>query len=118
MTGVQTCALPIYLSVLIGNLMDNAMEACSHVEEKERFIRVYIDVIKKQLYISVTNSMLGSAKRMGNYFISEKQGNHGFGLLRIDDIVSKHGGYINRQTEDGVFATEVMLPVVKQDMIK
>lgn len=108
----------IDLSVLIGNLMDNAMEACSHVEEKERFIRVYIDVIKKQLYISVTNSMLGSAKRIGNYFISEKQGNHGFGLLRIDDIVSKHGGYINRQTENGVFATEVMLPVIKQDMIK
>lgn len=103
----------IDLSVLIGNLMDNAMEACGKVPREDRFIRVYIDVIKKQLYISVTNSMQGKAKRRGERFLSDKQGNHGFGLLRIDDIVTKHGGYINRQTEDGIFATEVMLPLVK-----
>lgn len=104
----------IDLSVLIGNLMDNAMEACAKLPEEERFIRVYIDVIKKQLYISVTNSMDGMAKRRGNHFLSDKQGNHGFGLLRIDDIVAKHGGYLNRKAEDGVFATEVMLPLVEQ----
>lgn len=102
----------IDLSVLIGNLMDNAMEACAKLPKEERFIRVYIDVIKKQLYISVTNSMDGMAKRRGNHFLSDKQGNHGFGLLRIDDIVAKHGGYLNRKAEDGVFATEVMLPLV------
>lgn len=102
----------IDLSVLIGNLMDNAMEACAKVPEEERFIRIYIDVIKKQLYISVTNSMEGTAKRKGSHFLSDKQGNHGFGLLRIDDIVAKHGGYLNRQTESGVFATEIMLPLI------
>lgn len=102
----------IDLSVLIGNLMDNAMEACEKLPEEERFIRVYIDVIKKQLYISVTNSTAGMAKRKGNRFLSDKQGSHGFGLIRIDDIVKKHGGYMNRQTESGVFATEVMLPLV------
>ena len=47
----------------------------------------------------------------GGRFLSDKQGNHGFGLLRIDDIVAKHGGYLNRKTEEGVFATEVMLPM-------
>ena len=103
----------IDLSVLIGNLMDNAMEACEKVPREERFIRIYIDVIKKQLYISVTNSMQGTAKRKGERFLSDKQGSHGFGLLRMDDIVAKHGGYINRQTEDGIFATEVMLPLIK-----
>ena len=102
----------IDLSVLIGNLMDNAMEACEKVPVEERFIRVYIDVIKKQLYISVTNSTYGMAKRRGERFISDKQGSHGFGLLRIDDIVAKHGGYLNRQAEEGIFATEVMLPMV------
>lgn len=103
----------IDLSVLIGNLLDNAMEACMQLEEKDRFIRIYIDIIKKQLYISVTNSMVGTAKRTGNVFISGKQGNHGFGLLRIDSIVAKYNGFINRQTENGVFATEVMLPLLK-----
>lgn len=103
----------IDLSVLIGNLLDNAMEACMKIpEEKERFIRIYIDIVKKQLYISVTNTMEGRAKRIGGNFRSTKQGNHGFGLLRIDSIVSKYNGYLNRQTEEGLFATEVMLPLI------
>lgn len=106
----------IDLSVLIGNLMDNAMEACTKVPEKDRFIHIYIDVMKQQLYISVTNSMLGMAKKKGNRFVSEKEGNHGFGLLRIDDIVAKHGGYLNRQSENGVFATEIMLPLQQTDI--
>ena len=102
------------LSVLIGNLLDNAMEACMRVEKKEdRFIRIYIDIVKKQLYISVINSMEGMAKRNGAQYLSSKGGLHGFGILRIDSIVSKYHGYINRQSEQGVFATEVMLPLIE-----
>jgi len=101
----------IDLSVLIGNLLDNAMEACMQIPEEDRFIRIYIDVMKQQLYISITNSMSGRAKRKGMSFLSGKEGNHGFGLVRIDSIVAKYRGYINRQTENGVFATEVMLPL-------
>lgn len=102
----------IDLSVLIGNLLDNAMEACMRMPEEERFIRIYIDIVKKQLYISVTNSMSGNARKIGSHFSSDKPGHHGFGLLRIDSIVQKYNGYLNRQTENGVFATEVMLPLV------
>ena len=83
----------------------------SGVQKKERFIRIYIDIIKKQLYISVVNSMEGQAKKNGTQYLSSKQGLHGFGLLRIDSIVSKYHGYINRQSEPGVFATEVTLPL-------
>lgn len=103
----------IDLSVLIGNLLDNAMEACMELPDREdRFIRIYIDIIKKQLYISVTNSMKGKAKRSGGHFLSHKEGSHGFGLTRMDNIVERYGGYLNRQTEEGVFATEIMLPLV------
>ena len=102
----------IDLSVLIGNLLDNAMEACVQIpDNEERFIRIYIDIIKKQLYISVTNSMNGRARRKGLQYLSTKIGVHGFGLLRIDRIAAKYGGFINRQNEEGVFATEIMLPL-------
>ena len=89
------------------------MEACVKQEsEDNRFIRIYIDIVKKQLYIAITNSMDGRAKKAGMKYLSSKGGIHGFGLLRIDGIVRKYGGFINRQNEEGVFATEVMLPII------
>lgn len=102
----------IDLSVIIGNLLDNAMEACMKLPDTERFIRIYIDVIKKQLYISVTNSMPEHLTKRDGHFLSSKGTSHGFGLLRIDSIVAKHGGYVNRKTDSGIFATEIMLPLI------
>ncbi len=100
------------LAVVIGNLLDNAMEACMEIdEERQRFIRIYIDIMKKQLYISVTNSTKGVVSKIGSSFVTTKSGNHGYGLLRIDSIVHKYHGYINRQAEDGIFATEIMVPL-------
>ena len=102
----------IDLCVVISNLLDNATEACMRFEAaSERQIRIYVDVFKEYLYISVANTMPGSLARGGGVFASAKRGagEHGFGLLRIDAIAEKYGGYINRQHEDGVFVTEVML---------
>lgn len=101
------------LGVILGNLLNNAIEGCLSIEEPEnRFIRVYIQVMKGQLYISVTNSMNQKIKRVGNQYITtKKEKDHGFGLVRIDKTVEKYEGYINRQFEEGVFATEVMLPL-------
>ena len=104
----------IDLCIIIGNLLDNAVEACVKIADmKRRFIRVYVDVLKAQLYISVTNSMDGQVKRSGAVIASTKeQPGHGFGLMRIDKIAEKYSGFVNRQHEDGVFATEVMLPIL------
>lgn len=103
----------IDLSVIIGNLMDNAMEAAAILENpKDRFIRVYIREMKEQLYISITNSAQGQAKKSGIVYLSTKlSANHGFGLKRVDSLVAKYHGFINRQSEEGVFATEIMLPL-------
>ena len=101
----------INLCIILGNLLDNATEACiKFADPRERFIRVYIAVMKGQLYISVSNACVG-VKRSGKAFLTTKESG-GFGLLRIDSIVEKHGGYVNRQHEEGVFATEVMLPLL------
>lgn len=100
----------IDLCVIIGNLLDNAMEACLRDNGKP-WIRVYIGVLKGQLYISVSNSVLGKLKKSGRSYLSTKSNDHGFGLLRVDHIAAKYSGYVNRQNEDGVFATEIMLPL-------
>lgn len=98
------------LCVIIGNLMDNAIEACQRTSEGERrFIRVYMDILKEQLYIYVFNSMGDTIKRHGKTYVSTKPGDHGFGLMRVDKVVERYHGYLNRQHEEGVFVTEIML---------
>lgn len=101
----------IDLCVLLGNLIDNAVEACEKVEEDKRFLRLYIGMFKKQFYISVTNSTSELVKKSEHEYITGKQGNHGHGLLRMDKVVNKYNGYINRKNEPGVFVTEVMFPM-------
>ena len=101
------------LCTIIGNLLDNAMEACLKIEEQEkRFLRVYIDVLKGQLYIYVMNSVGEKPQKKGRLYLTTKDSrNHGFGLMRMDRVVAKYHGYLDRQNEEGVFATEVLLPL-------
>jgi sensor histidine kinase regulating citrate/malate metabolism len=101
------------LCVLIGNLIDNAVEACEKLEagESGRFIRLYIGVLKKQLYITITNGTGEIVRKLDEEYITAKRGNHGHGLKRINKIVEKYGGFINRKNEPGVFVTEILLPL-------
>lgn len=96
--------------VLLGNLIDNAIEACEKVEEK-KFIRLYIGVFKKQLYMSITNATNEVVRKFDEEYISKKRGNHGHGLKRINKVVEKYNGYINRKNEPGVFVCEIMIPM-------
>jgi sensor histidine kinase regulating citrate/malate metabolism len=102
----------IDLCVIVGNLLDNAIEACLRIaEEDKRFIRVYMDMKRKDLYISVTNASTGKAQKRDGRYMSGKGDNHGFGLMRVDKIVDKYNGYIKRNDEDGAFTSEIMLPL-------
>lgn len=101
----------IDLCIIIGNLFDNAIEACMGLPEEERFIRVYMDMKNIQLYMSFTNTCAGKKmeKRQGR-FPSTKGAGHGYGLVRIDTIVERYQGYLSRNSEDGAFTTEILLP--------
>ncbi len=101
----------IDLCVVIGNLIDNAVEACEKVVPEHQFIRLYIGILQKQLYLSVSNATCETVRKFDEQYISSKRGNHGHGLKRINKIVDKYGGFINRKNEPGVFVTEIMLPL-------
>lgn len=103
MSDVELCSV-------LGNMLDNAVEACGTLPEEERFMRVYIGKLKGQLYLSVQNSAGKVCKEKGSY-LSTKEGEHGYGLFRIDRVAKKYGGYVNRQNEEGIFATEIMIPL-------
>ena len=101
------------LCVIIGNLFDNAIEACMSLPEEQRYIRLYMDMKNTQLYISLTNfTATGKLTKVGNRFLTTKGSGHGFGLIRMDSIVERLGGYLSRNSEDGAFTTEILIPQV------
>ena len=101
------------LCCIIGNLFDNAMEASMALPEEKRMIRVYMDMKGTQLYISFTNfTAAKKLSKVGKGFKTSKGEGHGFGLVRIDDIVSRYDGYLSRNSEDGAFTTEILIPQV------
>ncbi len=103
----------IDLCCIIGNLFDNAIDASMKLPKEQRMIRVYMDMKNTQLYISFTNFTAGKKmKKDGRLFHSTKGEGHGFGLVRIDAIVDRLDGYLSRNSEDGAFTTEILLPQV------
>lgn len=99
------------LCVIIGNLFDNAIEASLELPEEQRMIRVYMDMKNTQLYISFTNfTAAKKLAKMGGRFRTTKGEGHGFGLVRIDSIIERMDGYVSRNSEDGAFTTEILLP--------
>lgn len=107
-------ALPITdvdLCVILGNLMDNAIEACRQIEADERWLRLYLDTQGEQLYLSIQNAAKEILDFNERNYISTKRGDHGLGLKRVSLLVEKYQGFLNLQNEPGIFAVEVSVPL-------
>lgn len=99
------------LCVIIGNLLDNAIEENKRLGEDQRFIRVYIGTKNMYLYIAITNAAGKKRSRSGSHFLSVKGSGHGFGLSRVEAIVKKQDGFFSADSEDGGFTAEALIPI-------
>ncbi len=107
------------LCAILGNLFDNAIEASMELPVEKRLIRVYMDIKNTQLYISFTN--FTASKKMSKIsgrFNTTKGEGRGLGLTRIDSIIEKYEGYISRNSEDGAFTTEILIPQINSSSPK
>lgn len=98
---------------LLGNLLDNAIEACQRITQPSEkcFLDLKMFLIKKQICLVIINSTDGNIHRVGNTFISSKQcRDHGIGIKRIDEIVQKYGGYTDRKISNNNFECKILLP--------
>ncbi len=102
----------VELSIVVGNLLDNAIEACRTVSE-DRFIRIYITMKGNMLYFSMLNAAGNKKKKTGTLFATQKDGVHGFGLRRAEAILEEHGGWVKYNSEDGAFTSEFLVPAVE-----
>ena len=107
----QLTITDLELSIVVGNLLDNAIEACRSVQG-ERFIRIYISIKGKMLYFSMLNSAGEKQSKTGKLFASAKRGAHGFGLRRAEAILEEHGGWCKYNSESGAFTSEFLVPAL------
>lgn len=98
------------LCVMVSNLLENAIEACVQVPVEGRFIRIYTEVYGSQFYMSIQNSSKDNLDFNARNYISNKRGEHGFGMKRVQLLVDKYNGFLNLQNEPGIFASEITIP--------
>lgn len=100
------------LSIIVGNLLDNAIESCCTVPG-DRFIRIYMSMKRNMLYFSMLNAAGAKKKKTGSLFTTNKDRAHGFGLRRAEAILEEHGGWVKYNSEDGAFTSEFLVPAVE-----
>lgn len=97
------------LSVILGNLLENALTAASRAEEGNRYINLNILYTAQILVITVDNSFVGEIKKTGDTYISQKPNHLGLGIASIISIAQAYDGGIEFTHEDHVFHASVML---------
>ncbi len=99
------------LNVLLGNLLDNAIDASMQTEDKKLKITIKLD--KGILFLSICNSCQGIADGRSDFLETTKEDkvNHGIGLKNVRRIVEKYHGDITFLQEKGSMVTDVMMYV-------
>lgn len=100
----ETCSL-------LGNLLDNAIEACKRLDGNvDKWISIKIENQKRLLFIKIENSAGEAPAMKKGRFVSIKQDKtkHGYGLKSVERIVNKYEGTITYQSEDRAFHVKLL----------
>ena len=84
----------VELCTVLGNLFDNAVEACSHQKQGVRRILVAGETRGSMYFLKIENTYDGLILKEGKRFISRKDisDHHGIGLYSVKKIIEGHGG--------------------------
>lgn len=104
----------VSFSSLIGNLLDNAIEACRKITSGNAEVHFEIKPWKQMLHICCSNSSDGNyLKGVHGHLLSTKKdkNHHGIGIRRIRQIVEQTGGTCQFKAEDNRFSVNIMIPL-------
>lgn len=103
------------LCTLFGNLLDNAVEACSRITDPSADCHVAVNasVKKSYLFVNISNSYNGELKLQNNIYQTVKTGERfcGIGLSNVRRVVERYGGELSIRHDDHVFTVSVMLAI-------
>lgn len=109
--------LEVKLTSLLGNLWDNAIEACMKLDTVSRFIDFNLYEASGMFAIQMANSSPDDYIYDKNLkLLSSKRDNRkGLGLEQIEQIAKNGGGWQSVTIENGMFIIKVFLPLKKGD---
>ena len=96
--------------VMLGNILDNAIEACEK-SEGERWIEVQSEIVKDFFLMEVKNSTDAKEIPGVSKVVLEERG---IGLYNVKETVKKYNGAVNMEILDRTFAISVLLPALRR----
>lgn len=98
------------LTVLFGNLIENAIDACENVQKDKRSIELKIHRPNAgSIVFSIDNTFDGNIKMSGNKFLSTKQNGSGIGIESAKYVVEKYNGDMKIEINDNKFCVSGVL---------
>lgn len=101
-----------HLAIILGNLMENALEACREIKEGKRFINLDISYVKEVFQLSIKNNYQKKRKKdnIGNYITTKNDTiYHGLGLSSISHAVANYQGQVEIVDRDNEFQVIVIM---------
>ena len=103
----------IDLIAIVGNLIDNAMEAA--LDCKEGYVKIYMYVQNESRFsvMKIINNYREEIRQKDGIFLTSKadKEKHGIGIQNVKSIVTKYGGFLQNVYENGIFTSLVILPI-------
>jgi len=99
------------LCIILGNAIENAIEACQRMQGMDRFIELNIKMVGNMLVITIDNSYDGIVKVTDTSLLSSKRtgDKEGVGLDSIESVVNKYHGILDLAYTEDIFKTSIML---------
>lgn len=108
---------PTDLCVILGNTLDNAIEACAGLpEDVEKVITVSSVCCNGFWFLTVRNPIAAPVKISGGSIATTKENKtlHGFGLYSLNSVVRKYDGNVNLSADEHTFTAEIELSLRPQ----
>ena len=105
----------VELCTMIGNLLENAIDAAKNADDKERFIELTMTTHGGcWLYIVETNGFDGNIKRKSGEYHSTKGSGRGLGIASVKSTVEKYKGKAEFSHQGQEFYVNIAIPLSEE----
>lgn len=108
---------PLDLATILGNAVDNAIEAASLVErEDKRLIKIAVFRQGDFAVLRVENHYRVPVQMVDGFPLTIKRDkrNHGYGLRNVREVVERYGGSVVVSAEDNWFTLKILIPMPEE----